>query len=285
MRKIYDWYINLPKRVKDSVIISTTFVGMLSTILSVLGISLADCTDAGVWFRFGMVVLIFILINLCVYNVLGKIFRDAVNVVIRKNHITIKCGNIFETSALRVIGCDSNFNTTVDDIIIAKSSLHGQLVLEYGSKKEIDEVVAEEARRRGIQKNSKGLYDFPLGTIIRYDSSIDNHTYLMLAMTELNEQYEAHTNMAEYENMLMKMWKEIDRVYALNDVALPILGTGISRFDDGPKDREDLLRCMLCTLNSSGVTLKSNIEIYIYGDAKNIQLYEYKDMFRTIKRR
>ena len=107
----------------------------------------------------------------------------------------------------------------------------------------------------------------------------------MLAMTELNEQYEAHTDMAKFELMLMRMWKEIGRVYAYNDIALPVLGTGISRFDDGPKNREDLLRCMICTLNSSGVVLKSNMEIFIYGDANDIPLYEYRDMFNTISRR
>jgi len=51
------------------------------------------------------------------------------------------------------------------------------------------------------------------------------------------------------------------------------------------KDRKELLRCILCTLNSSGVTLKSNVEILIYGDAKDIPLYEYRDMFHTISRR
>lgn len=101
----------------------------------------------------------------------------------------------------------------------------------------------------------------------------------------LDEQYEAHTNMAKFELMLMKMWKEIGRVYATRDVVLPVLGTGISRFDDGPKDRKDLLRCILCTLNSSGVTLKSNVGILIYGDTKDIPLYEYRDMFHAIPRR
>ena len=107
----------------------------------------------------------------------------------------------------------------------------------------------------------------------------------MLAMMELNTHHEAHTNMAKFELMLMKMWKEIDRVYASHDIALPLLGTGISRFDDGPKDRENLLRCMLCTLNSSGVSLNSKVAILIYGDIKNVPLYEYKDIFYTIPRR
>ena len=91
--------------------------------------------------------------------------------------------------------------------------------------------------------------------------------------------------MAQYELMLMKMWKEINRVYANNNISLPLLGAGIARFDDGPKYKDALLRCMLCTLNSSGVTFNSKIEILIYGNSGDVQLYEYKDMFRTISRR
>lgn len=91
--------------------------------------------------------------------------------------------------------------------------------------------------------------------------------------------------MAEYEQMLMKMWKEINRVYAMNDIVLPVLGTGIPRFDDGPKDNDALLRCMLCTLNSSGVSLKSEVKVVLFGQGKELPLYEYRDMFREIHRR
>ena len=107
----------------------------------------------------------------------------------------------------------------------------------------------------------------------------------MLAMTELNENYEAHTNMAKFEHMLMKMWSEVNRVYASNNVALPLLGTGISRFDDGPKDKEALLKCMLCTLNASGVKLNSDVKVVLYGNEKDIPLFEYKDMFKSIQGR
>ena len=104
----------------------------------------------------------------------------------------------------------------------------------------------------------------------------------MLAMTELNENYEAHTNMATFEHMLMKMWSEIDRVYASNDISLPLLGTGITRFDGKPKNNEDLLKCMLCTFNASGVSLNSKVNIILYGNTKDIPLYEYKNMFKSV---
>lgn len=74
-------------------------------------------------------------------------------------------------------------------------------------------------------------------------------------------------------------------MYVYNDVVLPLLCTGISRFEGGGKSKEALLRCMLCTLDSSGIDLTSKTKIVIYGDAKDIPLYEYKDMFRAIPRR
>lgn len=285
MSRIHKWYTSLSKRVRDSIFISASLVGMLSTVLSILGVSLGDLNGASIWLRIGIVIATFFLLCVIIYVAIGKVFKNAVSLSIRQTDVVINCNDIFAADGFRVIGCDTHFDTRVDDIIIAKKSLHGQLVLEHGKKEDIEKVVEAEAVRLGLKKNRDGLYNFPLGTVIRYNSSIDNHTYLLLAMAELNSDYEVHTNMAQYELMLMKMWKEINRVYANNNISLPLLGAGIARFDDGPKYKDALLRCMLCTLNSSGVTFNSKIEILIYGNSGDVQLYEYKDMFRTISRR
>jgi hypothetical protein len=285
MKRVYEWYSSLPKRIRDSITVAITTVGFISTILSILGISLGDWEKSSFVIRIAVVLAAFVLIAAVAYLILGKIFNKSITLTIRHTPVSICCGNIFEESGMKVIGCDTHFDTRVDDIIISRKSLHGKLVLEHGDTEAIKVAVKMEARRQGLKANKQGLYDFPLGTIIKYESNVDNQTYLMLAMTELNSEYEAHTNMAKFEQMLMKMWREIDRVYAGEDVVLPILGTGISRFDDGPKDKEALLRCMLCTLNSSGVSLNANVEVVIYGDTRDIPLYEYKDMFHTIPRR
>lgn len=44
-------------------------------------------------------------------------------------------------------------------------------------------------------------------------------------MTEIRKEgdkYKAYTTMAKYEHMLMRMWKEIDGIYASNCVVLPL---------------------------------------------------------------
>ena len=281
MNKIVNWFNHLSNRTRDSIIISATIIGIISTVLSILGISLGDLNNTNLFIRIGIVIGAFLLLYIITYTCIGFIFKKSISLTIRNTPVTVVCGNIFETEGLRVIGCDTHFDTRIDDIVISKKSLHGQLFLEHGNIEEIKKKIEEEANRRGLQKNSVGLYDFPLGTVIKYDSSVDNNTYLMLASTKLNDQYEAHTNMAEFEHMLMQMWKEISRVYASNDIALPLLGSGIVRFDDGPKENDLLLRCMLCTLNSSGVSFNSKIKIVIFGNNEDIPLYEYKNIFHV----
>lgn len=281
MKQVLKKINSLTRRKKTSIIIVNLLVGIISTIMSIVGITVNDITNNDYVISVLIVIITTIILYVATYFIIGVIYKNSVEVTVRQTEIKIKCGNIFSTNGLRVIGCDNKFNTKVDDIVIAKKSLHGQLIINHGKENEIKQAIKNEAIRLDLMPDENGLYTFPLGSIVKYESSVDGNTYLMLAMAELDENLEVHTNMADYENMLMRMWKEISRVYAMNDIALPLLGAGIMRFDDGPKSKESLLRCMLCTLNGSGVSLKSNVSIVIYGDNNDIPLYEYKDLFRS----
>ena len=279
MKRFIIWYQRLTKQVRASISYSLFGIGLISTLMTILGFSL------GTWFasycvRILIVLGIGIAIFFGAYHYIGVTYKDKIDLVIGTTPVSIVCGNIFNTPGWKVVGCDTHFDTRVDDIVISKSSLHGQLVLNHGSKQDIEDAVEKKARKLNLQKNSNGQYDFELGTVVKYESNIDNETYFMLALTKLDDQYKAYTNMADYEQMLMKMWSEIDSLYARHDIVLPLLGTGITRFREGPKGNDALLRCMLCTLNSSGINFKSKVKIVIYGNTTDIPLYEYKDMFR-----
>lgn len=284
MEKIWKRYNALSNRFKTSIYIASVLIGLISTIMSILGVSLNDWTHK-CWLSLVIILAAFFGLLLFSYWIIGRIFKDSVSLIIRQTPVFISYGDIFDTEGFRLVGCDTHFDIRIDDIVISKKSLHGRLVLEHGNAEEIEVAVKNEAQKLHLSANSDGSYNFPLGTIIRYDSSVDQKTYLMLAMTELDENYKSHTNMAKFEQMLMKMWSEIDRVYSSNDVVLPLLGTGISRFDDGPKDKEALLRCMLCTLNSSGVTLNSKVKVIVFDESKDIPLYEYNNMFKIFQER
>lgn len=236
MKKIYTRINDLPNRIKDSFIIAWAIVGLISTILSVLGWSLGSFSQLSIVGRIAIVIAVLIGMVVIVYLILGSIFKDAISLYINNTAVSVECGDIFNAPEWRVIGVDTHFDTRVDDIIISVGSLHGKLVLDHGDRAEIDYVVECEAQKRGLQKDEDGLYDFPLGTVIKYESSIDQHIYLMAAISKLDKKHKARTNMEEYERMLMNMWKELDGIYASHDIVMPILGMGITRFD-GPKDK------------------------------------------------
>ena len=281
MKDIFRWFKRLPKRLQDSVLFSVSLIGMVSTLFTILGVSLKDICNTTLEIRLGIVVVSMLLLTGAYYWIMGNVYKKAVTLTIAQTTIEILCGDIFKITGLKVIGCDNHFDTRVDDIVIAKNSLHGKLILEHGDAPEIEKLTEQKARDMKLKKNKEGLYDFPLGTIIKYESSIDGQTYLLVAVAELDEQYKVRTNMAEFEVMLLRMWKKIDRVYASYDVVFPILGDGMLRFDDGPKNKEVLLRCLLCTFNSSGMKLNSSIKIVIYENEYKTSLYEYKDILNT----
>lgn len=280
MKRLFKWYNSLTKRTRDSISFSVFLVGFISTFCTILGVSLGDIPCLSLSFRILLVVLSFVISFAVPYFVIGHIYRDKVELMVNNTPVEISCGDIFRTEGYKVIGCDTHFHTTIDDVIISKVSLHGKLVLEHGRIEEIKEAVRRGAERLNLKPDENGLYTFPLGSIVRYDSSVDDQTYLMLAMSELDDDYKSHNTMAKYEQMLMHMWKEINRLYASNDIVLPILGGGITLFEDRLTNKNLLLRCMVCTLNASGRSYNSKIKIVIYGKSKDLPLYELKDVVK-----
>ena len=281
--KVCKLFFSMPKRIQDSMIFSAALCGILSSICTICDFSLREFGIGNVLSRMGIFFAVYVLVCVVTYLILGALYKKSINLQIRGMKVSICYGDIFSCKELKVIGCDTHFDSRIDDVVIAKKSLHGQLFLQHGVVKDIKKAIRKEAERLNLAKDDSDLYDFPLGTIIRYDNNSDNNGYLMLALTKLNKDFKACSDIVTFESTLMKMWHEIDRVYASTDVAIPLLGTGITRFSDIQKDRETLLRCMLCTLNNSGITLNANIKILIYGTSKDIALYEYKNIFATVK--
>ena len=192
MNKVSRWYRSLSRRKRDSILISISIIGLFSTIFTILGVSLKELIEVSICYRILIVMCLFLVVYIAVCSVIGQIYKNSVEMSIRQTSISITYGDIFETPEQRLIGCDTRYDTRVDDVVISKNSLHGKLFLKYGNIDDIRVTVEAEAKRLGLQKDSDGLYEFPLGTIIRYNSSIDGHTYLMLALSKLNTDHEAH---------------------------------------------------------------------------------------------
>jgi hypothetical protein len=247
---------------KDSVTVGFAIFGAISAIVGVVGVSFADVFD-NIWITLLATIASLILSYLIALFLHWWRIRDSITLKIRGIKVTICQGDIFKQKGWKVIAVDDTFSTSEDDRIISHSSLHGKLIKLLKKNDDI------EAFKTAIASDKR---EISLGCVKTYND------YILLAMTTLDSNNEAHTDNSGYESTLRKMWQEIGRVYSGKPIYLPILGDGIIRFDGVSKKPSpfELVKCMLCTLNTSNVQLKAPITIVIYDRINEINLYNLK---------
>ena len=194
---------------------------------------------------------------------------------INGKRVQICIGDIFKEKGLKLIPFNERFDTQVDDIIIAHRTLNGMMVDFYVHDVEslVQHIENAGNDKTNLKRNKKGVY--PLGRIIAYKD------FLMLAFTHFDSENKAYINISEYEQVLLRMWSEIRRVYAGKEVILPLLGSGITNIDGAPcKNYTELLKCMLCTLKRSNFQPTSGIKIILTKDAINqIDMNKLREVF------
>lgn len=271
----------LSKTTSDSFSLATYIFAIVGTVASIAGISIR-----GVLPECSMLILILLVLigYLCLVGVirLYKSMRTKSGVRLRvgSNDVRIKEGNLFSGDGWKVIPFNEFYDTEVDDRVISTQSLNGNFIVNYVDNiDELQEAIKadEPTSLRAPITARDGKLCYELGTVKRYDGR-----FLLLAFTHFNSMNEAHLSMAEYEQCLMNLWREISRVYSGHPVTLPLLGSGITRFDDSgwSPSKQDLLRCMICTLRSSKATFSAPITIVLTDEAiEEINLYDSKGWF------
>lgn len=271
----------ISKATSDSFSIATYIFAILGTIASVAGISVRGVLS-------GYSIPNLILIVLLAYLLLAGIIRlyklirakSGIRLRIGNNELNIKEGDLFSFEGWKVIPFNEFYDTEANDIIISKNTLNGKFIINYVDNLEVLSEAIEADKSTSLKApttTQDGKLCYELGTIKRY-----NNEYLLLAFTHFNSLNEAHLSMAEYEQCLMNLWREISRVYSGRQIILPLLGSGITRFDDSgwSPSKQDLLRCMICTLRSSKTTFAAPVTIVLTKEAiEEINLYDLKGWF------
>ena len=276
------------KQTKDSFKLSYTIVTGIATLSTVLGFSMKDAFPlekmnplCAVGVRIAILLIAFAIVSLIIWGAKSNDYKGSIELKVGNNNVIIKQGDLFEEEAWRVIPVDACVETQVDDIVISKESLHGKLIQKYNDVEGIRAAAENEANRLEPGRQEDEVYSFELGSAIPYING--NDRYIMVVLNKLDESFKAETDLAHYEMTLLKMWVELRRVYAGRDISLPILGNGITEFKDKRDDTGNLIRCMLCTLNTSGVKFNSKISIIVNQNENNsLPLYEYKDIYKVV---
>jgi hypothetical protein len=211
--------------------------------------------------------------------------RRSIRLKINTSEVEVYFGDIFADAAeLKAISFNEYFDTQVDDKIISKQSLHGQFIEKYyagqvdvlddiiATDEHLTEMIAGENSTRSTGKKTK----YKLGTVCMAKE------YLLIALSRFDANNKAFLEISDYVSCLLTFWNEVDRVYAGRTLALPVLGSGITRFRNYENiSDQELLELIIWTFKLSRIkfTYPSKVKIVVWEKkSEKINLQKLKDL-------
>jgi hypothetical protein len=253
----------------------------ITTVLSVVLI-FVDIPEKVRFISGGVLLFLLIIIYLLVWHRANA--SKEIHIKIGVTDIEIKTGNLFEQEGLKAVACNEYFDTEVDDIIIVKRSLNGQVIEKY--IKDVSALDHQIETDQTLIRNISGKNENRVaGKKIKYNlgsSVLVDDEFIFTAFARFNEKNEAELTMKEYIDFLITFWNEINRLYALRTVSVPVFGSGITRFKNGFEDVDinELLHVMIWTFKVSKIKVSypAKLQIIIHEDkVDKINLYEIKE--------
>jgi hypothetical protein len=201
--------------------------------------------------------------------------------------ISIQTGNIIEENCNIVIGSSDYFDSDTD--LNAQKSLKYQLIgkLYKGNSEEFDKLVSKSLRDQEISgtfnpaKKGGKMTQYPIGTTAVLPH--ENRKIFILVMSRiLNENGVNYTdsNPEILHTALINLWKKLITDGRTNEIALPVLGSGLARIN-----LPNILLMQLIVLSyliyAKRDRVVENLKIIIYE--KNYNLREFYEITRFIK--
>lgn len=257
--------VHIPSTIKRSAQYAFSIIAGASTVASLLGYIVRDVNKDFTLKHWIMILIaVFFVISSIIYVIIRTFKNKNYSTVINGKYVTIKIGDLFTVEGWKLIPCNERFDTQVDDKVIAHNTLNGKMIDKYITDLQALNNAIIEARHdtspfKGKSKNGKVIY--PLGRLIPYQD------FLMLAFSHFDDQNKAYIGIGEYEQLLIRMWSEIRRVYAAKPITIPLIGAGITNIYGMPeKNYTEFLKCILCTLRSSKFQPDKGITVVLTKD-------------------
>ena len=210
----------------------------------------------------------FIILSAFAWHWLRVSNRKTAIINVGRMKVFVGVGDIWKAEGLKVIAWNEFFDTQVDDKIIARRSLHGRYITNYESDiNALDDDISRDSRllskiaEEGVRRPLGGKTTrYKLGTIFARGD------YLMLAFTKFDSDNRAYLTLAAYVDCLASFWKELNIIYSMRSITIPLMGSGITRFVDSAGQsipEQSLLRMMLWTLWQSNCKFAAPCKISI----------------------
>lgn len=254
------------KHLKRIAVISTSVISAIFTIIpesffesiELLGMASEEINIISNRIVFALLVIVIISI---LYALTAKM-RKGILIKGANYSIKVSYGNILRTkNAKIVVPFDECYTTSVGERPeqIKASSICGQYLNQninsrFEMQQLIDNSMVKPSKRKSSYNNQ---VCYTPGTIV------PDGRYLLLAFAKLNRHGLCHMSYKEYTDCLNILWEEINKHYGQKNVCIPILGSGITRFDDTTLTQQELLDIIICSYKLSPYKLKSPAKLHI----------------------
>jgi len=192
-------------------------------------------------------------------------------------------GDLLESTAPNiVISTNTTFDTDIGSGLIHPDSLQGKFTAKFfnGNSAELDKQIAASLKGVPFNEHPKGKGKkkrYPIGTVAKV--AAHGKTFYLVAMSELNEDGNARSDVAMIDTALESLWTFIAKKGEHGDVAIAIIGTGRGRVRLSRKKIIEHIAQSIADASQDKVFANRLIIAVHPGDATkfNVNLFEVRD--------
>lgn len=209
----------------------------------------------------------------------------------KRTKLSVHYGDLFNEQGVRVIPVNEYFDTHLGDGIIAANTIHGKFLTRLTAhitelRNMIDEqlLLKEALPTNRVRSLVEGLPQnrYPLGTTIRI--TINNQTYLLVAVTRFNANEHVDVDDSEYMGIMQKMFSSIEQLNDAQTVNIPLIGGGQAGFGYSNMQLLNMMVQAACLTDRLAVVNGINIILYDgQGIKSSINLNVIKTLFENWK--
>jgi hypothetical protein len=192
--------------------------------------------------------------------------------------IEVRIADLFELNAATMISSNTTFEADVAGGKIALDSLQGQFTAKYytGSQDKLEKTIKKEL------KKDKSSSPYPMGQTIQIHTH--GKTFYFTAMAEFGKNGNASSTIPDIKNSLDGLWNYVRTSGELQELAVPVLGTGRGRLNT---PRKKMIALIAESFYKASIKNKFTDKLIITVRPKDaesfgINLYDIKDHLRHV---
>ena len=187
--------------------------------------------------------------------------------------VEVRIEDLFEVTGAIMISTNTDFEADVAGGKISPESLQGQFTARYftGNQNALLEQIRE------ALKDVPGSAPYPMGTTIPI--ATHGKTFYFTAMAELNEQGNASSSPENVHIALEGLWNHVREAGELQELAVPVLGTGRGRLKLSRKKMISLIAESFVDASEQNKFAEHLVVVVRPDDASKfkVNLYDVKD--------